>query len=84
VWSWFPPPAAWESSRSGCNWLTWTERSETVFLGILLDARAGIGKPRSLSKWRDDLHGPRFTRTLIEHNESRSKAFMDRVVLVGD
>jgi hypothetical protein len=40
VWSWFPPPAAWESDCSGCNWLTWTEQCDSVFLKILSDAHA--------------------------------------------
>ena len=83
VWSWFPPPAAWEAGRSGCNWLTWTERCESVFLKILSDARAGKGKPKSLAKWKEELCGQRFARILIDHNDSRSKAFMDRVVPVG-
>jgi hypothetical protein len=84
VWSWFPPPAAWEAGRSGCNWLTWTERCESVFLKILSDARAGKGKPKPLAKWKEDLRGQRSSRILIEHNESRSQAFMDKVVPVGN
>ena len=50
MWSWFPPPAAWEVGHSGCNWLTWTERCESVFLPILSEARAGKGKPKYLAK----------------------------------
>ena len=80
VWSWFPPPAAWEGNRSGCNWLTWTERCESVFQNILSDARAGKGKPKALAKWKSDLRGQRTARELIERNDLRSKAFMDRVV----
>jgi hypothetical protein len=83
VWSWFPPPAAWEGNRSGCNWLNWTERCEMVFLNILSDARTGKGKPKSLTKWKDELRGQRVARQLIEHNYSRSQAFMDRVVPFG-
>jgi hypothetical protein len=82
VWSWFPPPEAWESNRSGCNWLTWTERSEDVFQKILSDARIGQGKPKALAAWKEKLRGQKVTRTLTEHNESRSQAFMDRVVPV--
>jgi hypothetical protein len=83
-WSWFPPPAAWEANRSGCSWLTWTERCESVFLGILSDARAGKGKPRALADWKNRLRGQKHARILIEHNNSRSQAFMDRVVPVGN
>ena len=46
-------PASWEASRSGCNWLTWTERSESIFLNILSDAHSGKGKPRSHTEWID-------------------------------
>jgi hypothetical protein len=84
VWSWFPPPAAWEAGRSGCNWLTWTERCESVFLKTLSNARAGKGKPKPLAKWKDELRGQRVARTFIECNDSRLQAFMDRVVPVGN
>ena len=84
VWSWFPPPGAWEGVRSGCNWLTWTERCESIFLRILSAARAGKGKPKSVTKWKDHLRGQRFARDAIENNDSRSQAFMDRVVPVGN
>jgi hypothetical protein len=57
---------------------------EEKFQGILLEARAGKGKPKSLATWKSDLRGQRFSRVLIEHNESRSKVFMDRVVPIGN
>ena len=82
MWSWFPPPVAWEAYRSGCNWLTWMERSENVFVKILSNTHAGKGMPKSLSQWTSYLRGQRVTRTVVEHNKSRSQAFMDRMVPV--
>lgn len=84
VWSWFPPPAAWEANRSGCNWLTWTERSESIFLNILSDARNGKGRPRSHADWVTHLRGQNVARVLIKRNNSRSQAFMDSVIPVGN
>jgi hypothetical protein len=84
VWSWFPPPAAWETFRCGCNWLTWTERSEEKFQTILLEARAGKGTPKALAAWKSELRGQRFARISTEHNESRSKVFMDKIMPVAN
>jgi hypothetical protein len=82
-WSWFPPPEAWENTRAGCNWLTWTERCENIFQKILSDARAGVGKPKSHADWVTHLRGQQTSRNLILHNKSWSQAFMDRVLPVG-
>lgn len=57
---------------------------EKKFQGILLDARAGKGQPKPIATWKSELRGQRFSRISIEHNESRSKVFMDRVVPVGN
>ena len=84
LWSWFPLPAAWEASRSGCNWLTWTERSESIFLYILSNARNGKGKPRSHGDWVAHLRGQKVARVLIKQNNSRSQAFMDSMVPVSN
>jgi hypothetical protein len=80
VWSWFPPPTAWEANRSGCNWLTWTERCESIFLNILSDVRTGKGKPKSHADWVSALRGQQTARILIKRNNSRSEDFMSKVV----
>jgi hypothetical protein len=84
VRSWFPPPAAWEATRSGCNWLTWTERCESIFLNIMSDVCDGKGKPRALADWVSHLRGQQTSRILIKQNKTRSQAFMDRVVPIGN
>jgi hypothetical protein len=82
-WTWFPPPEVWEKTRVGCNWFTWTERCEDIFQNILFDARADVGKPKSVSEWVTFLRGQQTARFLISHNKSRSQAFIDRVLPVG-
>jgi len=84
MWSWFPLPAAWEASRSGCNWLDWTERCEDIFLNILSDVHAGKAKPRAHADWVNRLRGQQTTRILTKQNNSRSQAFMDSVVPIGN
>ena len=68
----------------GCNWLTWTERLEEKFQTILLEARAGKGMPKALAAWKSELHGQQFACISTEHNESRSKVFMDKIMPVAN
>ena len=82
--SWFPPPNIWEGRRCGSNWLTWTERCEDTFQNILSNARSGVARPKSHSEWDNALRGQATSRILIKQNNSRSKAFIDRVVPFGN
>jgi hypothetical protein len=83
VWSWFPPPSAWQHSRSGCNWLDWTERCETIFLDILKKAVSGKAQPKAHKDWINVLRGQGPSRVLVEQNNARSKRFMENVVPTG-
>lgn len=83
VWSWFPPPSAWEAARSGCNWLDWTERCEEVFLNIINNVRVGKSQPKPYASWVSHLRGQTVSRALIKFNNTYSQEFMDRVVLTG-
>ena len=84
VWSWFPPPTAWEASRSGCNWLAWTQQCEDIFQNILSDVCTSKAKLRAQAEWVSRLHGQQTSHTLIKLNNSQLQAFMDGVVPVGN
>ncbi|KIM35115.1 hypothetical protein M413DRAFT_79731 [Hebeloma cylindrosporum] len=83
VWSWFPLPSAWEATRSGCNWLEWTERCEEIFNNIIDDIQDGRAKPKSNAAWITFLRGQKVSRALVKHNNIYSQRFMDSVVPVG-
>ena len=80
VWSWFPPPSAWNCDRAGLRTIEWTERCETWFTKHLTQIREGKVKPKSHSGWISALRGLNLTRTLINHTSRLAIAFVDDVV----
>ncbi|KDR72080.1 hypothetical protein GALMADRAFT_45163, partial [Galerina marginata CBS 339.88] len=77
VHSWFPPPTAWEHSRSGCKWLDWTERCEERFLIILRNINEGKAWPKAHADWISYLRGQSVSRILVEANNTHSERFMN-------
>lgn len=72
--SWFPPAAAWEGTSYDS--VAWTPKAEDVFQQIFDNVRAGKSKPRSATKWRDDLRNLKIPRIVYEKNRLRAEKFV--------
>ncbi|KDR77443.1 hypothetical protein GALMADRAFT_138554 [Galerina marginata CBS 339.88] len=82
VWSWFPPPSAWQAARCGNKWLDWTERCEDLFLKILYDIRHNNLAPKSRQGWIECLKGQKPAKVLAEANFKQAKMFMTELLPV--
>jgi hypothetical protein len=83
VWSWFPPPSAWQAARCGNKWLDWTERCEDLFIKIMYDIRHSKLSPKSRQGWIEHLKGQKQTKILVEANNKQAEMFMNKVVPIS-